>query len=82
MFDDLVKSQKINRIRRLRKKLRRQGAQSMRSEAHFWAYAATTKDAAQRSIRAFYAAVKFSFTVIRRFIIRKGRKGALLWILK
>jgi hypothetical protein len=38
------------------KKVRRQGAQSLRSEAYL-SYAATTKDEAQRSIRTFYEAV-------------------------
>jgi len=48
---------KLIHNRRLRKKLRRQGAPILRTEAYL-AYAAGTKGAAQRSIRAFYEAVK------------------------
>jgi hypothetical protein len=54
--DKSVKSLKIDHNRRLRKKIRRQGALIMRNEAYL-AYAAMTKDAAQRGIRAFYEAV-------------------------
>ena len=56
-IDELVKSRKIGQIRRLRKKLRRQGARIMRNEAYS-AYAAMTNDEVQRSIRTFYEAVK------------------------
>jgi hypothetical protein len=63
MIDELVKSQK-NGNRRLRKKLRRQGAQILRKEAYFSVRRNKPapgrrpgKDAAQRSIRAFYEAV-------------------------
>ncbi len=54
--DELVKSRKAGQIRRLRKKLRRQGARIMRNEAYL-AYAAMTNDEVQRSIRTFYEAV-------------------------
>jgi len=53
----------IGNTLRLRKKIRRQGAQVLRNEAYL-SYAAVTKDAAQRSIRTFYEAVMF----YRRFI--------------
>ena len=53
---------KFGHNRRLRKKIRRQGAPILRNEAYF-SYAAVTKDAAQRSIRAFYEAVWISEAV-------------------
>jgi hypothetical protein len=56
MNDEVVKSRKTSRKRWLRKMLRRQGAQILKDEAYM-AYAAMTKDAAQRSIRTFYAVV-------------------------
>jgi hypothetical protein len=62
---EFVKSLKMSRNRRLRKKVRRQGAQILRNEAYL-AYAAMTKDVAQRSIRTFYV------VVINRFS-RRGR---------
>jgi hypothetical protein len=54
------KKSKIIQIRRLYKKLRRQGAQIMRSERTF-TYASMKKDAVQRSIRTFYEAVFLDF---------------------
>jgi hypothetical protein len=41
------------------KKVRRQGAQILRNEEYLW-YAAVTKDAAQRSIRTFYEAIRIT----------------------
>ncbi len=64
MLDELVKSRKTGHIRRLRKKIRRQGAQIMRNEAYS-SYAAMTKDAAQRSIRTFYEAVMLKAPMFR-----------------
>ena len=61
-LDELVKSRKINQIRRLCKKLRRQGAQIIRNEAYL-AYAAMTNDEVQRSIRTFYEAVSLDESV-------------------
>ncbi|PIP08214.1 MAG: hypothetical protein COX52_01065 [Syntrophobacterales bacterium CG23_combo_of_CG06-09_8_20_14_all_48_27] len=56
ILDELVKSRKTSQIRRLRKKLRRQGAQILRNEAYL-PYAAMTEDLAQHSIRTFYEVV-------------------------
>ena len=58
--DELVLSRKTGQNRRLRKKIRRQGAQIMRNAAYL-PYAAVTKDEAQRSIRTFYEVVKDEF---------------------
>jgi len=71
-LDEPVKSRKFGYLRRLRKKIRGQGAQILRNEAYL-SYAAVTKDAAQRSIRTFYEAVNLEGEGIDNVIpIAKG----------
>jgi len=76
IIDELVKSRKTCQIQRLRKKLRRQGAQILRNEEYL-PYAAMTKDLAQRSIRTFYEVVIIGTLYLKRragfvFIIEEG----------
>jgi hypothetical protein len=51
-YYESLKILKYGLKRRLRKKIRRQGAQILRNEAYL-SYVAVTKDAAQRRIRIF-----------------------------
>jgi hypothetical protein len=53
-------------FRRLRKMFAGKARKSARSEAYF-SYAATTKDAAQRSMRTFYEVVNLDELVKSRF---------------
>jgi len=55
--DELVRSQNNAFFERQRKKLHRQGARIPRNEAYLW-YAAVTREEGERSIWAFYEAVR------------------------